>query len=79
VRRLFWAIVGIGIGVVIGIEAVRWMNRTKERFAPPNLARDAAGYFQGLGDRLKSAISEGRQEMAEAEITIRADLGLPSR
>jgi hypothetical protein len=77
VRRIFWGLVGIGLGAVVGAQVVRWANKTKAKYAPPNLAREAGGKIAGLADRLRSTVELGLEEMAQAEAEIRADLGLP--
>ena len=77
IRRLFWAIVGIGLGAVVGAQVVRWANRTKQRYSPPNIARQAGGRIAGLKDRLMDAVAEGAAEMARAEAEIRTELDLP--
>lgn len=76
-RRIFWGLVGIGIGVTVGVAAVRWAGRTKERYSPPNLAREAGSWASSLGERFASAIDAGRQEMIVREAEIREELGLP--
>lgn len=75
-RRLFWAMLGVGLGAVVGAQAVRWASRTKQRYAPPTLAREAAGRVSGLKARLRVAVEEGLAEMSRSEAEIRADLGL---
>ncbi|MGH2792829.1 MAG: hypothetical protein ACRDKG_00845 [Actinomycetota bacterium] len=75
-RRVFWGLVGIGIGVTVGVTVVRWANRTKERYSPPNIAREAGSYAASLGDRLRAAVEAGRQEMHVREAEIREELGL---
>jgi histidinol-phosphate/aromatic aminotransferase/cobyric acid decarboxylase-like protein len=77
VRRIFWGLVGIGLGAVVGAQIVRWTNKTKAKYAPPNLAREAGGKIAGFADRLRSTVELGLEEMAQAEAEIRADLGLP--
>ena len=76
-RRVFWGLVGIGIGAAVGIAVVRWAGKTKERYSPPNLAREAGSWASGLGDRLRSAVEAGRAEMVVREAEIREELGLP--
>jgi hypothetical protein len=76
-RRLFWGLVGIGLGAVVGAQVVRWANRTKARYAPPNLAREAGGKLAGFADRIRQTVEVGLEEMTQAEAEIRADLGLP--
>jgi hypothetical protein len=77
VRRVFWGLVGIGIGAAVGVAVVRWAGRTKERYSPPNLAREAGAAAAGLGQRLRAAVEAGRQEMVVREAEIREELGLP--
>ena len=76
-RRVFWGLVGIGVGAAVGIAVVRWAGKTKERYSPPNLAREAGAAVAGVGDRLRAAIDAGRQEMIVREAEIREELGLP--
>jgi len=75
-KRLFWALIGIGLGAVIGMAVVRWAGQTKQRYAPPNLAREAAGRFAGLRDRVRDAIEAGAEEMVVREAELRSEIGL---
>jgi hypothetical protein len=77
VRRIFWGLVGIGLGAVVGAQVVRWTNKTKAKYSPPNIARGAGGKIAEFADRLRSTVELGLEEMAQAEAEIRADLGLP--
>jgi hypothetical protein len=77
VKRLFWALVGVGAGAAIGVSAVRWATRTAERLAPTSLAERA---WQAAGDwrvRLSEALEEGQAAMAEREAELRARLAEP--
>lgn len=76
-RRIFWAMLGIGLGAVVGAMIVRWANRTKAKYAPPNIAREAGGRLAAFADRIRETVELGLQEMDQAEAEIRADLGLP--
>ncbi|MGZ4139770.1 MAG: hypothetical protein ACXVQY_04340 [Actinomycetota bacterium] len=76
-RRLFWAMLGIGLGAVVGAMVVRWANRTKAKYAPPNIAREAGGRLAAFADRIRETVELGLDEMSQAEAEIRADLGLP--
>ena len=76
-KRVFWGLVGLGAGVVVGVAVVRWANKAKERYAPPALAREAGAAAASFFDRLRDAFDAGRDEMARAEDEIRAELGLP--
>ena len=76
-RRVFWGLVGVGLGVVVGAQVVRWANRTKQKYSPPNLAREAGGKVAGFAERLRRTVELGLVEMDQAEAEIRAELGLP--
>ena len=76
-KRIFGALVGIGLGAVVGAQVVRAVERTKKKYSPPNLARGGARAARGFGERLRDAIEAGAEEMAVREAEIRADLGLP--
>lgn len=77
IRRIFWGVVGIGLGAVVGAQVVRWANRTKQRYSPPNIAKRAGGRLETLVERVKDAVAEGAAEMARAEAEIRTELDLP--
>jgi hypothetical protein len=74
---VFWGLVGIGIGAAVGIAVVRWAGKTKERYSPPNLAREAGSKAGELMGRLRQAMDAGRAEMIVREAEIREELGLP--
>ena len=78
-RRLFWVMVGLGLGAVVGMQLVRWAQQTKTRYAPPNLAREAAGKLGQLRARVRDALDAGAEEMGAREAEIRAEIGLPPR
>ena len=78
-RRVFWALVGIGIGVVVGSAVVRWTHQTKARYAPPTIARGAGSKLDELRARVVGAIAAGADEMERREAELRHELGLPLR
>lgn len=75
-KKIFWALVGIGAGAVIGVQVTRWANKTKQKYSPPNVARQAGSKIGGFAERLKDAVAVGLDEMSRAEAEIRAELGL---
>jgi len=75
-KRVFWAFVGIGIGAAVGIAAVRWAGKTKDKLSPPNLARSVGEKGSALADRLRDAVHAGREAMIEREAELRAELKL---
>lgn len=75
-KRAFWAMVGIGIGVAVGVAGVRWVGKTKDKLSPPNLARSAGKKGSAFAERLQDAIAVGREAMIEREAELRAELKL---
>ena len=76
-RRIFWALVGLGLGAVLGAQAVRWAGKQKKRYAPANVAREAGTALGDIKTRFAGAVEEGLKAMVEREAEIRDELGLP--
>ena len=68
--RMFFAAVGVGTGVAVGIWAIRKLERTRQQLAPDALVARAGERASGLGARLSYALETGRQaaEAKEAEL-----------
>jgi hypothetical protein len=77
VKRLFWALTGIGLGAAVGLAGVRWVSKTKKKYAPPAIAKAAGGKMAQLRERLKEAVAAGAEEMMVREAELRAELDLP--
>jgi hypothetical protein len=78
IRRLFWALLGLGIGLVLGIRIVQKVEEVAEKRRPTTVATNAgrrAGAFQ---TRLRSAVAAGREAAAEREVLLRERFGVPS-
>ena len=76
-RRVFWGLVGLGMGAAIGVGVRRWASRTAGRLAPRSLAGEL---FQATADwreRLSAALEQGQAAMAEREAELRAQLAEP--
>jgi hypothetical protein len=76
-RRLFWGLVGLGMGAAIGVGAMRWASRTAERLAPRSLAEELLHAAADWRVRLADALEEGQAAMAEREAELRARLAEP--
>jgi hypothetical protein len=72
VKRLFWALFGIGVGAVVGAATVRWVGRTAHSLKPDSVARRALHLAGDWRVRLAEAVDEGRLAMAEREAELRA-------
>ena len=75
-RRLFWLAAGLGAGVTGTLLFSRWLQRQAERFAPPNIARQAGQALTSAGgdlsDTLTTFFEAFRQGMADREAELRA-------
>jgi hypothetical protein len=71
-KRLFFASVGLGAGLAIGVLVARKVQRTSDALRPDNLAASAAARAGGMRGRLAAAIEEGRQAASAKETELRA-------
>jgi hypothetical protein len=76
-KRLFWALVGLGMGAAVGIGVMRWASRTADRLAPQSLAEELLQTAAEWRERLAEALAEGQAAMAEREAELRAQLAEP--
>jgi hypothetical protein len=72
VKRVFWGLVGVGLGAAVGVAMTRWARRTADQLAPQSVLHRAVSGAQELRLRLAEAIDEGRIAMAEREAELRA-------
>lgn len=72
-RRLFW----LGLGVAVGVVAVRKLSRTVEAYTPHGVAASLQSSAVGALDEARSFVADVRAAMAEREEAIHAALGRP--
>jgi hypothetical protein len=70
-RRLLFAVVGLGAGVTLGIWAVRKVEETTRRLRPDALAASAGARAGSVGGRLRDAVAAGRAAAAAKESELR--------
>jgi hypothetical protein len=70
-RRLFFAVVGLGAGLALGVWAVRKVEATTQRLRPEALAASAGARAGSLGERLQEAVASGREAAAAKEAELR--------
>jgi hypothetical protein len=71
-KRLFFAALGLGAGVALGIYAVRKVEEAQQRLTPDSLAASAGERAQLFTARMRDAIAEGRAAAAAKEAELRA-------
>jgi hypothetical protein len=76
-KRIFWGLVGLGMGAAIGVGVMRWASRTADRLAPRSLASELLETAADWRERLAEALEEGQAAMAEREAELRARLAEP--
>jgi hypothetical protein len=76
-RRVFWGLVGLGMGAAVGVGVMRWAQRAADRLAPQSLASELVRTAADWRERLAAALSEGQAAMAEREAELRAQLAEP--
>ena len=71
-KRLFFAMLGLGAGVALGVVAVRKVEAAQRALRPDNLAASAAARAGGARSRLAAAVEMGREAASEKEAELRA-------
>ncbi|MFO8074890.1 MAG: hypothetical protein R6T85_02085 [Egibacteraceae bacterium] len=71
-KRAFFAMLGLGAGVTIGVWAMRRLDEAQRKLTPEELARSAQGRATAVGSRLSEAYAVGREAAAERESELRA-------
>lgn len=71
--RMFFAAVGLGAGVAVGVWTIRKIERAGQQLAPDALVSRAGERASGLGARLAGAVEVGRMAAEEREAELRAE------
>jgi len=75
-RRLFWLLVGAGLGFGLSFWMMRVIRQTAARWSPERVSTDLAGAARVLGQDLRRAAAEGRDAMRDREAELREELSL---
>lgn len=70
--RMFFAVVGLGAGVALGVWTIRKIEWAGRQLAPDALASRAGERASGLSARLTEAVEAGRVAAAAREAELRA-------
>jgi hypothetical protein len=71
-KRLFFSMLGLGAGVVLGGMAVRKAEEARQRLTPAHLSGVAVDRAGGLKDRIDAALAAGREASLSKEAELRA-------
>jgi hypothetical protein len=73
-KRLFWLMIGLGLGFGASFWFMRFVRKTVERYSPDRVSNDVAAALRGLGKDLRAAVADGREAMRDREIEIRDEI-----
>ena len=76
-RRLFWLVIGAGLGFGLSFWMMRVIRQTAARWSPERVSADLAGAARVLGQDLRRAAAEGRDAMHHREAELREELSVP--
>ena len=71
-RRLFWLVMGITIGILV----VRRASKTAQKLKPEHLAKQTGGVLTDLAESVRSFAGSVRAGMREREGELREGFGL---
>ena len=78
-KRLFWLVVGAGLGFGLSFWIMRFVRDTVERYSPERVSADLGEALKSFGADIRAAAHEGRLAMGEREEELRAAVESRSR
>jgi hypothetical protein len=78
IRRLFWALLGLGLGIVLGVRVVREIDRFSEAARPGAVAERTGRRVGTTSARVQRAVEVGRAHARSSERELRARYGVPT-
>lgn len=71
IRRPFFALAGLGVGLALGVWSVRAVQDARRRLTPDQLAQSAGARLGDWRERLALAVEQGRVAAAAREAELR--------
>jgi hypothetical protein len=71
-KRLFFAMLGLGAGILLGMWAIRKIEETQRKLSPDHLASTAGARASSVRERMALAMDEGRRAATAKEAELRA-------
>ena len=78
IRRLFWALLGLGLGIVLGVRVVRQVDRVTDAARPGSVAERTGRRVGSTSTRVSRAVAAGREHARQREGELRARYGVPT-
>ncbi len=73
-KRLFWLMMGAGLGFGMSFWIMRMVRETVERYSPQRLSSELSQAARGVGLDVRQAVAEGREAMRQHEAELRAQV-----
>ena len=71
-RRLFWLVLGMGVGFSGSVWMQRRVKQAVARYTPERISSDLADSARGLATDLRLAVVDGREAMRQREAQLRS-------
>lgn len=71
-KRLFFAMLGLGVGLLVGTWAVRKAEHARAKLTPGAVGAAASQRVERAGSRWRQALEAGRRAAADREAELRA-------
>jgi hypothetical protein len=71
-KRLFFAMLGLGAGILLGMWAIRKAEEAQRKLSPEHLANTAGARATSARDRIALALAEGKRAATAKEAELRA-------
>jgi hypothetical protein len=71
-KRLFWLMMGAGLGFGMSFWIMRTVRETVERYSPHRISSDLSEAARAVGVDVRQAVADGRDAMRAHEAELRA-------
>ncbi len=73
-KRLFWLMMGAGLGFGMSFWIMRTVRETVERYSPHRISSDLSEAARAVGVDMRQAVTDGREAMRQHEAALRAEV-----
>ena len=73
-KRLFWLMMGAGLGFGMSFWIMRTVRETVERYSPHRISSDLSEAARAMGVDVRQAVADGRDAMRDHEAELRAQV-----
>jgi len=73
-KRLFWLMVGAGLGFGTSLWVARFVRAALAQYSPERVSGNLAASLRQLGSDVRAAVGEGREAMRKREAELRGEV-----